>query len=225
MIDQYSLKARVYPILIAFSPILILGFSISFKLESIYGYLGSISLISLLVYLFSQLGRDLGKKKEKDLWENWGGSPTSIVMCDKNYIDVITRQRYIDKLEIICPAKDKYDIDEKIKLWTKYLISKTRDTKKFNLLFKENISYGFRRNLLGLKSIGVGVAVLATVLNLMLTTNWPLNLNDIKINWVISNFLCLVILLFWCVIVTKVWVKIPAFGYAERLFEAVENMN
>ena len=46
-----------------------------------------------------------------------------------------------------------------------------------------------------------------------------------KINWVISNFLCLVILLFWCVIVTKVWVKIPAFGYAERLFEAVENMN
>ena len=225
MIDQYSLKARVYPIIIVFLPILILGFSISFKFESIYGYLASISVISLLAYLFSQLGRDLGKKREKNLWKNWGGAPTSIVMHDKNYINIATRQRYIDKLEVICPVEDKYDMDEKIKLWTKYLISKTRDTKKFNLLFKENISYGFRRNLLGLKPIGVAIALSATVFNLILTTNWPLNINDITINWVISNFLFSIFILFWFFIVTIVWVKIPAFGYAERLFETVENIN
>lgn len=34
----------------------------------------------------------------------------------------------------------------------------TRNNRKFRLLFSENINYGLRRNLLGLKPIGVAVA-------------------------------------------------------------------
>jgi len=35
-----------------------------------------------------------------------------------------------------------------------WLRENTRDTKKFNVLFNENVTYGFRRNLLGLRVPG-----------------------------------------------------------------------
>jgi hypothetical protein len=44
---------------------------------------------------------------------------------------------------------------------TAWLRTQTRDTKTFSILFRENISYGFRRNLWGLKPLGVTIALLA----------------------------------------------------------------
>ncbi len=41
-----------------------------------------------------------------------------------------------------------------------WLRENTRDTKKFKLLFDENINYGYRRNLLGLKAPGLAIDAL-----------------------------------------------------------------
>jgi len=224
MIDQYSLKARVYPLLITLFPILILGLSFSIKYDTIITSLSSVGIISLFTYLFSQLGRDLGKKKEKELWRKWGGAPTNIIMQDSGYIDKITRDRYFAKLETLCPLENKDEIENKLKFWTKFLISKTRDTQKFNLLFKENISYGFRRNLFGLKPIGLTVVVIALIFNIVIGTDWPLKFEELSPNWLIPNSGLFILFLFWLLVVNANWVKIPAFGYAERLFESVENL-
>ena len=36
---------------------------------------------------------------------------------------------------------------------TKWLLSQTRDTKVYSLLFQQNINYGYRRNMLGLRRV------------------------------------------------------------------------
>jgi hypothetical protein len=41
------------------------------------------------------------------------------------------------------------------------LISATRDRSKYPLVFAENVSYGFARNLLGIRTIGIGVSLAA----------------------------------------------------------------
>src|SRR2546426_4811456 len=41
-----------------------------------------------------------------------------------------------------------------------FLRDKTRDQKKFPLVFEENCNYGLRRNLWGMKPIGIAIATL-----------------------------------------------------------------
>ena len=45
----------------------------------------------------------------------------------------------------------------------RWLRKATRDRRQFNLVFTENVSYGFRRNLFGVRWIGGLVALLCAV--------------------------------------------------------------
>ena len=55
--------------------------------------------------------------------------------------------------------QDQRAADKHNESCTDELIRRTRDTKKFPLVFKGLTEYGFRRNLFGLKAIGVFLAV------------------------------------------------------------------
>ena len=50
----------------------------------------------------------------------------------------------------------------------------TRDIKRFPLLFVENVTYGFRRNLFGLKRIGLGINAIVVVacVSLLWRADW-----------------------------------------------------
>ena len=114
--------------------------------------------------------------------------------------------------------------DEIYSGWVKYLISKTRDTKKFNLLFAENINYGFRRNSLGLKPFALIVLILlfAGILAVNCWNYKALNFKDS--NSLIATGILILPLYYWLFIVNENWVKIPAFAYAERLVETIEEI-
>ena len=110
--------------------------------------------------LLTQLGRDAGKNKEKGLWDSWGGKPTTQLLRHRDHqLDPNTKSRYHAKLAAIVPgirmpspeeeAQDPQAADHVYDSCVKYLIQKTRDHKQFPLLFHENVSYGFRRDLLG----------------------------------------------------------------------------
>ena len=77
MFDLYSLKARFYPVIILFFPIVIIGVAYSLEFEKFFALLSSMGVVGALTYLFSQLGRDRGKLKEADLWTSWGGAPST----------------------------------------------------------------------------------------------------------------------------------------------------
>lgn len=237
MFDTYTLKARVYPIVILLFPILMIGLFYSFEFNSFLP-LGSSALISgAFSYLFSQLGRDKGKNKEAELWQHWGGMPSvQLLRLSNQAIDKHTKQRYHKKLLSLCPVNATpnewmeentlAEADEIYKTWSAYLRSKTRDTKVYSLLFKDNCSYGFRRNMWGLKSIAIQLIILLLAGNFVLGFYKTKSINPLLYGHGVQYCIVglLLMLSFWLFVVSKKWVRLPAFSYAERLCEATETL-
>ena len=105
------------------------------------------------------------------------------------------------------------------------LREKTRDKKQFPLVFDENCSYGFRRNLWGLKPLGIAVSVVAVVavvaLPLVEPTVWSTALKDRMLVPLLVN---LVLVVGWLSVVTPRWVKLAADAYGQRLLESCERL-
>lgn len=234
--DNYSMKARLYPMVLMFLPFAIVSIAFSYNVSSTAQSIGSLGGAACLSFLLSQIGRDGGKKKEPALWRSWGGSPSVQILRISDYtLDTHTKQRYHKSLKSLCQVTELTTAqqlnyveltDEVYKAWTQFLIGKTRDIAMFSLLYKENISYGFRRNLWGLKPYAIALIVAIMLgwyfLNSYLygsyiPTAFPLQ-------WLLANAGLLIVLLFWVFVVTKNWIKLVAFAYAERLMEACDRL-
>jgi len=233
--DKYSLNARVYPLIIVFLPVVIIGVTYSFEYEKIQQTLSALGITAALTYFLSNIGRDQGKKKEDALWESWGGAPTSQLFSFRNNIlDILTKERYHSRMEEILEIKDNLDyinaapheLDDTYRSWTKILISKTRNTKIFPLIFKELVSYGFRRNLWGLKPIGIAITIICAVgsFAFQIMNHGYSDLFGYTISFYISELALIVHFLVWIFVINSEWVRIPAFGYAERLLESIDNL-
>lgn len=233
--NTYSLKARIYPVILSVIPILVIGILFSVNFKNYYQTIGSLGIATVLFFLFSQLGRDRGKKLESDLWNKWGGTPTTqIFRLRNNRLNAVTKKQYHNTMNSIVKHEALPTVelessspeicDEIYSAWAKYLISKTRDTKRFNLLFAENINYGFRRNSLGLKPFALLVLIVlfAGVIAFNYWNYTGLNFKDT--NSLIAIGVLILPLFYWLFIVNENWVKIPAFAYAERLAETIEEI-
>lgn len=230
--DKYSLKARLYPMFILFLPLIAIGISYSIDIENYLNILTSIGISAALSYFFSNLGRDSDKRKEKELWDSWGGAPTQqIFSYDNDRIDQHTKDRYHRFMLSRLPTKETIDftveqetVKEIHQSWTKYLITQTRDTKKFALLFKENTSYGFRRNLWGLKPFSLALICICLIVNYLYsaTNSNSINFLNYSVTFKVSESILVLLFLVWIFIIKKEWVKIPAFAYAERLLETID---
>jgi len=233
--DKYSINARLYPMAILLLPIVILGITYSIEMESYLNVLSSIGISAALSYFLAQIGRDNGQRKEKGLWEFWGGAPVEQLFSFQNCeIDEQTKKRYHKKMETVVPLENEIDFSsattEETKgiyqSWTKYLITNTRDTKKYSLVFKELISYGFRRNLWGLKSFSIFLILACMTANFGYNffVNKSFNPLDYSLGFQVSEITLLCVLLVWIFIINRAWAKIPAFAYAERLLETIDNL-
>ena len=128
----------------------------------------SASVFVPLSYFLSQVASDFGKRLEPALWRSWGGPPTTrFLRHDNDEFNSATRERVHAHLrdlglEIPTPEQEKADRARALGLYSSAgdeLRRLTRDTERFPLVYKGNTEYGFRRNLLGLKKIGLTVAV------------------------------------------------------------------
>ena len=235
MFDVYSLKARLAPITLVLLPLLILGATFSIDLNNYWNLIASVGLVSALTLLLSEFGRDLGKKKERKLWKTWGGEPViQTLRLSNSFLNGNTKARYHALLQELCPAKvtptlsieksNPAAFDNTYTSWGDYLRNNTRDKTKFPLVFKELVSYGFRRNLWGLKAIALILLLLCISANYLVfankTGNFSLKLFPTEF-WVSSA--CYVIMsIIWIFKITKQWVRTPAFEYAKQLCASVE---
>lgn len=233
--NEYSIKARIYPIVFILIPIVILGITYSIQYKNYLTTLSSLTISGLFAYFFSNIGRDAGKKKENKLWQLWGGMPSAQLMnFDDNGIDRLTKEKYHSKLLTLAPINETVDFKttdqnkktEIYSYWTKFLISQTRDTKLYSLLFYENISYGFRRNLWALKPIGIIILISCIIINVIIQEikYRGFTFLDFTTEFYVSETLLIILLLIWIFIINPSWVKIPAFSYANRLLESVNNL-
>lgn len=234
-LDKYTIKARLYPSFIVLLPAFVVSIYYITDIEKYYHYFTAFAAVGLFTYLLSQLGRDKGKLKEPALHKYFGGKPTTQILRHSNsYIDNVTKERYfklltqkIDGIQIPTAEQERINAnhaDQVYESCAKFLISKTRDTKKYNLLFKENISYGFRRNLWGMKIWALLIIFLCFLCHLYFTTNQFRVYNQFAPKDIVLFVFLLTTALFWFVVVTKNWIKLVAFAYAERLYETLNDL-
>ena len=229
--DAYVLRARVGPFALISMPVLIslVGETLD---NTNYEEMASVGMVGLaLLTLAAQLGRDRGKRIERNLFASWGGKPTTSMLryCDGR-IDPVTKSRLHRKLSqavnTTFPTPEEAAADP-IQAATVYdsavfwLRKHTEDKERFGRLHEENISYGFRRNLLGLKPFGIAIGIALIVLGM--APYYPfaeIRLSSLALEPSVA--VGTIYIAFLLSVVTKNWVKTAAENYAFALLNAAD---
>lgn len=226
--DTYSFRARVLPVYLTLAPaILLLAALVPEGLKLPLGGAAAVVFVPISFFL-SQIGADFGKRLERSLWHDWGGPPTTRFLRHGNHeFNEVTRGRVHDKLRTLglqVPTREEQEqdclaADQHYESCTEELIRRTRDQKKFPLVFKGLVEYGFRRNLLGLKTFGVIVAI-ASLAGAVWSTYATWSPERIPAVSMVAGLITTGLLLAWIAWVTKSTVKLAATRYARFILEA-----
>ena len=171
LLDQYSRIARLYPAVLATAPAIWTTVALDTGgVESISHGAMFVVVAAGVLYLFTSIARSRGKHVEPKLLEKWGGWATTALLRHRNtLIDSLTKARYHEKLGTLCglslpsvqeEANEPRHADDIYRSATKKLIELRRGP-EYSLVHSENASYGFRRNLFGLKPVATAIALVA----------------------------------------------------------------
>ncbi|MBB4005664.1 hypothetical protein [Aurantimonas endophytica] len=164
-LDTYSLKARLFPAVLAVAPAVVLCLLCASWVDP--GLPEAVATVAVMVLFFAaaNLARRFGRAKEEVIFADTGGKPRNreLTHADRT-LPASQKERYRSYLAVQLGLKpptaedEKNHPDEAQAFYDQaygWLRENTRDTQAFRLLFTENIAYGYYRNLLGLKSVGI----------------------------------------------------------------------
>ena len=99
------------------------------------------------------------------------------------------------------------------------MIRRTRDRVRFPLVFEGLVQYGYRRNLLGLKRVGLPVSIAALFVCMWRVWAGRLELSAVAVA-ASTSLLCMGLVAIWVVWVREKTVAVAANRYARYLLEA-----
>ncbi len=233
-LDGYGFQARLRPALLSLFPVFI---TVAVWAPALYQTAASLLGLAVacgLTVACAHVSRRLGRSIEDRLVKEWGGLPTTAWLRHADrHLEAETKRRYHHFLEqnvpgwtAPTPAEEAANQDETNKRYgsaVRWLLEYTRDTKQFKLIFAELISYGFRRNALGLRSVGIILALASTGFA-------AAQLYDVPFNNFVSDYfsqlaagvVSILILLWWTFGVSKSWVRDAGDAYAKALLGACD---
>jgi len=238
--DTYERKARLWPGLLVVAPIVV---ALATRFGMTHPVLGAaMTVIGACggMYGLTNIVRAKGKELEERLVSKWGGMPTTIALRHRDsFLDGVSKQRYHDlitrKLGIRMPtaaeeAADPVKADDTYIGATKRLRELTRNDK--GLLFKENIAYGFHRNMLAMKRTGIAISLISFTYGLaeggVIGAHSPYvsvdRLAQLDISVGITLAVSAVFLAAWLLHFNAGAVRRIGFVYAERLFERLPSL-
>jgi len=225
--DAYTWRARIAPVLVVISPLLALATG-AFLTNSGLAVGGGVAAIALLLFA-AELSRDAGKALEPRLWRSWGGPPTTQKLrfrgaSDRGSVARLHRQvEAATGVELPDAEAENADPDGADLLYAdavRDLRELTRDQGSFRLAFEENVSYGFRRNLLGVRPIGIVLAAATLAGSIAFVLAGSGDVADRIAPVSLASLCSLVVGLVLLRCVTDSWVRQAADRYAERLLGA-----
>lgn len=234
MLDRYSRWARLAPALVALFPAVS---TVAVWSPALYDFAIGISAMGTacgITFLLAHIARYLGRKTEPKLYCQWGGKPTSqwLLRSDRN-LDEQTKARYrklleerVDGWEAPSQADEETGREGAMATYdsaVRWLRDRTRDRQQFDLVFAENVSYGFRRNLYGLRWIGRLVALLCVLVNGGLCHRASVTGDAISVLGLASLSFSVIMTVVWFAAVRQRWVRDAADGYARALLAACDS--
>lgn len=171
-LDRYDRVARLSPALLAISP------AITF-LDCRYGTSNVLfsSLLSIAAfcgggYALTRIARDAGQRVQKTLFAQWGGMPTTQMLRHRDHrLDAHTKARCHAVIAKGLKKQFPTDADERLDpegadalycAGTIWLIGQTQDNARFPHVFRENLAFGFQKNMVGLRPFGLIIAIVST---------------------------------------------------------------
>jgi hypothetical protein len=232
-VDRYTYRARLVPSLLTFLPLAFGGMIWFPGQEATWKVVGVILVSSGGATLLSHFGRDLGAKKQNELFRLWGGVPTNRLLSHRlTRFDEVTLGRYHAKLKYLIPELQIPNAVEEMKNPSHaaqiydsaiaFLREKTRDQKVFPVVFAENVNYGFRRNLLGWKPVGIGASSLGLMSCAVFAATHFRDEQSVTLLSIAGAIVSATLLILWLFVIRPRWVRYAADAYAERLVRSLD---
>ncbi len=240
--DRYDRAARLTPALLVAMPAVVLIQNIAGVSNSFPKIAISILFYCGLAYVLSRAARNAGQRIQDRIFVKWGGAPTTqLLRHQNNLIDAVTKARFHDLLgkgiNRALPSREEEvanpsGADEVYTGATAWLREQTRDTKKFSLLFNENIAFGFQRNSLGLRPAGLTISLVCLLIVLVRTgavsIGAPYVSQTAFLGMSISDVLVLSIsagmLLIWLFVLNEPALKRTGLAYATQLLFCCDHL-
>lgn len=222
-LDAYTLKARWLPATLVTVPVLVLMLS-TFELDALVGFAGPATASVLFGVVAGEIARSRGKVVEVLLVQEWNGLPTTRSLRAISDTDPERRRRR-DQLEAVSgrqlpdlleqetdPSGSDSIIERAVR--AVLVVLRHEEGSGFDVLHNENISYGFRRNLLALRPFGLVVSLAALVFTLAVTVLGVLA-------WAVATPMLLVqavVGVLWIAVARRNWVREQAESFSDRFF-------
>jgi hypothetical protein len=154
----------------------------------------------VLVWL-AHLARDRGRRLQSSLYAAWGGEPSVTALRHRdNFLPVELKARYHAFLSKTVPGltlpsaweeeQDPQKADQEYEAANAWLLAQTRDKKQFQLVFEENVNFGFRRNFWAMKPLALAVSGLSFTASLAaIWWAWASNARLPSVDTVVANAL------------------------------------
>jgi hypothetical protein len=232
-LNQYQRAAQLNPALLTVLPATVTALMWAPKAAALLGSLASIAATGALVALLMQYGRAKGRAVQARLTSNSGGLPTTRALRHRDeFLANPTRLRYHSALRkngLTVPtpeeeASEPAAADAHYRSAVDWLLEHTRDEKKYVLLHLENRSYGFRRNLLGLKPTGLTLTALSFIVDVGLVLLFR---QDDPARTIAGAVLAVALaagVWLWLYVVDDKFVEDASSAYATRLLAACEDL-
>jgi hypothetical protein len=243
--DPYDRQARLYPALLCLLPLLaLIALLYAPNVSALTGVV-TLAVSCGGLFLMTNICREMGKRLEENLFHEWGGKPTTQLLRHRDgVIDSLTKRRYhaflAAKINTAFPdaEQEKADpakADEAYQSGARWLLDHTRPDagKQFDLLFRDNIAYGFRRNALGVRPLALVVAMACLFWTLAKEHvlfaqggkifDWPA-LMRMSTAPIASLTVSGVMFLVWLFFFTKTSLRTSAFSFAEALLRTCDTL-
>lgn len=231
-LDEYERSARLAPGLLALLPVAVTVVAVGLRSQAVATFLAGIASAVGGPLLLASTVRMRGLDVQEDLFAGWGGSPT-VAMLRHNGPEGASprreqwRRRMTRVVGLPLPTAeaeraDPAGTDAAWESAVAELRELTRDRAEFPLVFAENKAYGFERNLLGMRPVGVWASIASLVVFAVAVAaheiwNVPVSLPAVGMGVLVVGGL----LVLWLVLPSEDRVHRAARRYAERVLDSM----
>jgi Flp pilus assembly protein TadB len=232
-LDDYERSARLAPGLIALLPLPILVTAFGLKHNPVTAILVSVAIAVGGPLVLAKYIRSRGRTLEKQLFEEWSGPPTTLLLtpASSGTIDAVQAQRRANVERVSrqtlpsTPLPNDSAAQQVYSAAVSTLRQKTYSHTAFPLIFAENKSYGFERNTLAIRTEGLALSIIGLVVagaGCGLAATGHLNANFSAL--LVAAIVIILLVIFWVLWPTKRRVRDAGDLYAQQLLDAASNL-